>query len=226
MNNRLEALLSVVITCCAVAVTATSVQQRVANGKAPGIRPPEKLAITEWQNLKSNGSLIGSMDATVLFVEFGDYQCPFCRLFHEAVGVLSREFPGHVSLVYYHYPLASHSHAEAAARGAVCAERQGQFAEYTSSLFSEQDSIGRKSWNSFALSAEVPDTAQFSECLQSDSTISRVDADRALGRRLSVTATPTVVLNGWRFSMTPRVDSLRYLVSEIVNGRSPFGDGR
>ena len=205
MNNRLEALLSVVITCCAVAVAATSVQQRVASGKAPSIRPPEQVATADWDELRSNGSPIGSRDARVLFVEFGDYQCPFCRLFHEAIDVLSTEFPHQVSLVYYHYPLPNHAHAEAAARGAICAERQGQFAEFNSSMFSEQDSIGKKAWISFAVSAGIPDTARFSECLRSDSTAIRVDADRALARRLSVSATPTVILNGWRFSATPRV---------------------
>lgn len=143
------------------------------------------------------------------------------------IGVLSREFPDRVSLVYYHFPLPNHAHADGAARAAICAEQQGRFAELTSNLFSQQDSIGKKAWISFAVSAGIGDTVRFSECVQSDSAGGpRIDADRALARRLSVTATPTVVLNGWRFSMTPRVDSLRYLVSEIVNGRSPFAARR
>lgn len=70
--------------------------------------------------------------------------------------------------------------AETGARGAICAERQGRFAEFTFRMFSEQDSIGKKAWTSFAVSAGTPDTPRFSECLQSDSTTTRVSNDQAL----------------------------------------------
>ncbi|KPJ88078.1 MAG: hypothetical protein AMS18_13800 [Gemmatimonas sp. SG8_17] len=155
-------------------------------------------------------------------VEFGDFQCPFCQNFHFAVEELMDELTDQVSLVYYDYPLDGHPFAVAAALAARCARADGRFEEMATELFAKQDSIGLRSWLSYARSAGISDTAGFRSCMQDSVSQAGVDADHALGTELGVMGTPTVIINGWRFNMPPSVDSLKHYAREIVDGRSPF----
>ncbi|HKJ40073.1 MAG TPA: thioredoxin domain-containing protein, partial [Anaerolineales bacterium] len=51
---------------------------------------------------------IGPEDAPIVIVEFSDYQCPFCKRWHDEVyQSLLNEYPGQIRLVYRHLPLTS-----------------------------------------------------------------------------------------------------------------------
>jgi protein-disulfide isomerase len=85
-------------------------------------------------------------------------------------------------------------------------------------LFTKQDSLGLKSWSSFAAEAGVADTAWFGRCL-GDTTVEReIDEGRDLGEQLSIIGTPTVFLNGQRYSRPPREEELLDLVRSLVGG--------
>src|SRR5918999_4616404 len=60
----------------------------------------------------------GSASAPVWVVEVSDFQCPFCKTWHDSVyRALRREFvePGTVRLAYINYPLPTHANALPAA---------------------------------------------------------------------------------------------------------------
>lgn len=221
MNRRLETFLSILLTICTVSVAATYVYQQVSRPSSSV--DPALTYIESWDRLLEGGSRVGPSSATFQIVEFGDFQCPFCRKFHFAVEELMRELAGKVSLVYYHFPLDEiHPHAVTSAQAAGCAAKDGRFAEMASQLFQKQDSIGLKPWSQYAQSAGILDTVGFKLCLQSRASEAKVYADRALGVELDVMGTPTVIINGWRFRSPPTGDSLKHYAHEVVNGRSPF----
>lgn len=133
------------------------------------------------------------------------------------------DFPGDVSLTYYHYPLANHRFAEAAARAALCATTgNGRFGEMANQLFVKQDSFGLKPWVSYATAAGVVDTTEFLRCMADTNTYARIEADREVGRKVPVVGIPTVIINGWLLPLPPPVDTLRHIVRELLAGRSPF----
>src|SRR5687768_3753388 len=83
----------------------------------------------------------GSSTAPVWVVEVSDFQCPFCKTWHDSTyRALRREFviPGTVRLAYINYPLPNHANAMPAAEAAMCAGTQGKFWEMHDGLFHTQ----------------------------------------------------------------------------------------
>ena len=166
-----------------------------------------------WGDLQSKGHLIGPSTAKIKVVEFTDFQCPFCRKFNGVMGGLLTQFGDQVSLRVIHYPLDIHRSATAAAIAAECAGQQGRFAPFGDSLFAKQDSLGRRPWSTFAREAGVPDSARFAACTASASTARIVEGNRLLGDTLKLTGTPTVIINGTRYSSPPSDSLIRSLLA-------------
>src|SRR5579863_4799880 len=70
----------------------------------------------------------GPADAPVTVVEYGDYECPYCRGAARDVDRMLEQFPGQVRFVFRNFPIVQlHPHAEQAAEAAEAAAAQGQF---------------------------------------------------------------------------------------------------
>jgi protein-disulfide isomerase len=174
----------------------------------------------DWRTLIPSGTRIGSADAPVTIVEFADLECPFCKRFHESsLAAVQKQFGSKVSLVYVHFPITSHRFARPAARAAECASMQGVFGGFISAIYRKQDSLGLKSWTSYAVDAGVRDTAAFVVCARATGTLTLIDSGLAAGTRLHVEATPTVLVNGWRFATPPSDTTLTRVVGALLNGR-------
>jgi protein-disulfide isomerase len=83
---------------------------------------------------------IGSADAPVVVVEYGDFQCPYCQQFATGTGrQIKQNFvdKGQVRFVFRHLAFIG---AESlwAAEAAECANEQGRFWDYHDKLFEEQ----------------------------------------------------------------------------------------
>src|SRR5712671_1317535 len=83
----------------------------------------------------------GSATAPVWVIEVSDFQCPFCKQWHdETYATLRDELvrTGKVRLAYVNFPLAQHQYAWPAAESAMCAGAQGKFWEMHDALFNTQ----------------------------------------------------------------------------------------
>src|SRR3989344_3220504 len=47
----------------------------------------------------------GSADAKVVFIEYSDFDCPFCKSFHPTAKQIFDKYGGEVSWIYRHFPL-------------------------------------------------------------------------------------------------------------------------
>jgi hypothetical protein len=81
----------------------------------------------------------GSPNAKITIVEFADFECPYSKRGHETMVQILNLYPNDVRLVYKHFPLPFHKHAEAAARAAWAAQQQGKFWEFQEVLFKQQE---------------------------------------------------------------------------------------
>src|SRR5262249_24712376 len=73
---------------------------------------------------------LGSSDAALTLVEFTDYQCPFCKQFHDTTfQQLKTNYidTGRLRFVHRDLPLDFHEHALKAAQAARCAGEQDKF---------------------------------------------------------------------------------------------------
>ena len=78
----------------------------------------------------------GPATASVTLVEYGDYECPYCRAAVAIVQELQRVLPDRLRFVFRHFPLENrHPHARRAAEAAEAAGAQGRFFEMHAALF-------------------------------------------------------------------------------------------
>jgi len=145
-----------------------------------------------WQALAATSARMDTVDAsTVMIVEFGDYECPFCRDSHAHLEAVLESHPD-ATIGFRHYPLtAIHPKAEAAARAAICAEEQGRFPQLHSLLFESMEWRDTGDWKALAEKAGVGDLVSYEDCLRGEAAGRLLEEDMRLGDALGVTATPT-----------------------------------
>ena len=84
----------------------------------------------------------GPATAPVTLVEYGDYQCPYCRAAMPIVEELQQILGDQLRYVFRHFPLtALHPHAQHAAEAAEAAAAQGRFSEMHTALFEHQEAL-------------------------------------------------------------------------------------
>lgn len=83
--------------------------------------------LRDWHPFAAGAYQKGSDQATITIIEFGDYECPYCRAAEPHLRVIPSKYPGDVKLVYRHFPSSTHSRAEPAAVAAECAGDQDAF---------------------------------------------------------------------------------------------------
>jgi protein-disulfide isomerase len=135
---------------------------------------------------------------------------------------IRQRFGSGVGLAFVHFPLPMHRFGEIAARAAECAEQQGRFAAFIDVTYRKQDSLGLKNWASYGQDAGVPDSARFRRCVESAAPVARIDSGLAVGKRIGVEGTPTVIVGGWRFFAPPSSEELARVVRALLTGEAPF----
>src|SRR3954469_23257085 len=86
--------------------------------------------------------IMGSEKATVWLVEASDFQCPFCKQFHEdTYKKILKDYvePGKVRLGFVNHPMSFHQFAIPAAEAAMCAGAQDKFWQMHDVLFVSQE---------------------------------------------------------------------------------------
>jgi protein-disulfide isomerase len=105
-----------------------------ANAEAGGLKTGIDLAIAGRPSL-------GSASAPVTFIEFSDFQCPFCgRFVRDTFPQIKAGYvdSGKVKYVFRHYPIDSlHPQAPLSARAADCGQAQGLFWPMHERLFGD-----------------------------------------------------------------------------------------
>lgn len=145
----------------------------------------------------------GPSGAPVQLVVFSDFQCPACAAAEPALKELLTRHGDRIRLSFRHFPLRMHRWAVPAARAAEAAGVQGKFWEFHDILFQRQKdwSLGDQEPTSFfsSYARELGlDEARFRRDLTEGRWDGLLRADVAAARRLTVSATPTVFINGQR----------------------------
>src|SRR5687767_12237043 len=188
--------LSLVLTALACGGTS-------ADGDAPQTAAPPR-ASTDSLTARADAARIqGSPSAPVWVVEVSDFQCPFCKTWHDSVyRALRREFvtPGTVRLAYINYPLPNHQNALPAAEAAMCAGTQGRFWEMHDGLFDSQETWAEMPnaapvFDSVARAAGV-DVAAMRRCIDQGSVRALIQADAERAQEFGVQATPSFIIGG------------------------------
>jgi protein-disulfide isomerase len=140
---------------------------------------------------------LGSAAARIGIVEFSDYQCPYCRSFHEQIfPKLRKEYvnTGIVQFIHKDLPLRRiHPQAMPAAMAANCAGMQNRFWEMHEALYANQGRLAPALYPELARALKL-DEAKFSACLKGSAHAQQILRDTTEAQRLGVNGTPSFVI--------------------------------
>jgi len=214
--------------------TATTLDVGSHPGCIPNPAPPtpseEDLAVftpdpeSDW--------IKGPEDAPITFIEYADFQCPYCSLASQNLQSLLEKYPDDVRIVYRHFPLASiHDKAIPAVQAVEAAGLQGEGAFWdlhdrlydTQALWSEYSVEEFESWVVEAAAELGLDTAQFEADYSSEVIVSLAEAAWIDGQALGLTGTPYVKVNSL-YEARPDIQTLTAYVELIKLEEQQFTD--
>jgi protein-disulfide isomerase len=165
-----------------------------------------------------NDKQIGSLDFKITLVEYGDYQCQYCRLAHPMVKRLLAEKGDVIRFVFRNFPLQTiYAHAMSAALAAEAASQQNQFWEMHDLLFENQERFREELFPGLAKKLGL-NLDRFQSDFSNESTLAKVNADFKSGLHSGVNGTPSFFIDKKKIEL-PEVsyDTLLRAVGQHLN---------
>lgn len=178
---------------------------------------PETTKETTVRPVDDTDYIRGNPNAPILVIEYSDYDCPFCKNFHETMNQIMEEFgvTGKVGWVYRQFPLEQlHPNAPRISQAAFCVGDLGgtdAYWKFSDLIFSEREINAPTNMvrlPEFAATAGV-DKAAFTACLDSGKFKDKVAASIAEGAAAGAQGTPySIVTVGGQ--------------QAVINGAQPY----
>jgi len=165
---------------------------------------------------------IGPEDAPITIIEFSDYQCPYCKKWHdEVLDRMLANYPGQIRFVYRDFPLISlHPGAAPAAEAADCAGEQGSYWPFYQALFSMKYDLTTEAYQQYAAELGL-DMQAFAECLADRRYEPEVMGDYNYAVNLGISSTPTFFINGIPIVGAQPYEVFKQLIDKELAGEIP-----
>jgi protein-disulfide isomerase len=160
----------------------------------------------------------GELQAPVLLVEYGDFQCPHCAAAHSILKRIQQKYKEQVALIFRHFPLSEiHEYAKIAAISAEAAANQGKFWEMHDMIFENQSKLSTLYLLRMADSMGL-DMKTFQKDSLDQKLADKVDADFESGIMSGVNGTPSFYINGEKYNGAYDFESMSSTIEyEITN---------
>lgn len=141
----------------------------------------------------------GNLNAPLVLVEYGDYQCPYCGRAYPIIKSIQRQLGPDLNFVFRNFPLSKvHPNAVAAAIATEAADLQDKFWEMHDIIFENQKTLDHESIFRFAKTIGL-DSERFKKDIQQKELADKVEQDFETGIRSGVNKTPTLFVNGKKY---------------------------
>lgn len=163
--------------------------------------PKEFIDSNEVKVYVGDAPVIGWPNASVVIVEFSDFECEYCRSFYVDTFVkLIKEYEGRIAFAYKDFPLPYYKNSYKAAEASKCAKNQGKFWEYLDLLYVNQSEWAKannseEKFYEYAKQIGLNEVS-FKLCLKTGLMNKAVKKDFSEGYALGVRAVPTFFING------------------------------
>ena len=201
--NRVSARVSLVLSlACAPAGTTKQGTESTTVARADTASVTARPAQTDSIITRADLARIqGSASAPLWVIEVSDFQCPYCKQWHDQTyNAFLEQYvkTGKVRLAYVNFPLASHVYAWPAAESAMCAGAQGKFWPMHDGLFATQTHWEATStpmvvFDSLA-QANGLDMQRWRDCVSSGKMKPLIEADHDRAARAGASATPSFMI--------------------------------
>lgn len=140
----------------------------------------------------------GPLDAPIVLLEYGDYECPYCGEAYPELKAVQKAMGDSLCFAFRNFPLSqAHPHAERAAEFAEAAATIGRFWEMHDALYEHQDALDDRSLARYAKAIGFDD-ALVESALRGDYA-THIRRDFTGGVRSGVNGTPSLFINGQRY---------------------------
>ena len=156
----------------------------------------------------------GAKNASVMLLEFSDFQCPFCKKVQPIIQGLVKKYSDKVAFGYRHFPLSSHGEADESAIAAECAREQGKFLQMHARLYQQQSKQSIEDLQNLAKEIGVSDPDKFNTCLKEEKYRPLLNRDMEVAESAGITGTPAFIIG--------KYDSQKgVVVGELLTGAQP-----
>lgn len=150
----------------------------------------------------NSSPVLGSADAPITIIEFGDYQCFYCnKFFHETEDQINENYikTGKAKLIFKDFTIIG-SDSVVAAHAAHCADEQGKFWEYHDTLYNHwngENNGWASAQNQLTFAQDLGlDTDKFTECMSSEKYKEKIQSSSEDAKTLGLTGTPAFFVIG------------------------------
>jgi protein-disulfide isomerase len=199
---ELAAALLLVAACSRGDAAGSSGKSAAAVASTASAAAPATVSAADSINARADrGRILGDSNAKVWLVMASDFQCPFCKQWHDSsfANIVQKYVKsGRVRMAYLNMPLSIHQFALPAAEAAMCASVQDKFWPMHDSLFATQ-----RIWETLQTPASFFDTlanhnhvdmGPWRTCVSQHLTRPLIEADYDRARQTGVTSTPTFIV--------------------------------
>ena len=165
-----------------------------------GVNANNSEKLTPAKLIENGSPVMGSHNAPITILEWGDYQCTFCYKFHQnTLDIINEDFikTGKVKIVFKDFPLNGFD-SKLAAEASYCAQDQEKYWKYHDELYKNWGGertgwITRESLSKFAETVNL-DIEKFNKCLDDHKYENKVDLLYAFGKEVGIDATPSFLI--------------------------------
>lgn len=160
---------------------------------------------------------LGSETAPVTVVEFSDFECPYCKRFHEeTLPKLKQNYinKGLVRFIHKDLPLPFHRNAHLAATIARCAKEEGKYWEAYQALFNKQSCLDCQGPITITASTGI-DKSKLEQCGKKKAPNQAVNINISEAELNGIRATPSFVIGS---------SSKNLHTGKIVEGAIPWAE--
>jgi protein-disulfide isomerase len=162
---------------------------------------------------------LGPKDAKVTMVEFSDFECPACAAARPILEdyVKQRAASGNtLRLCWMAYPLPMHAHAVFAGQAALFARDAGKFWQVHDALFDNQLSIS-EDYIKQLIGKQGLDVKAFEKAVTGKKYLDEIEAMKDAGKKAGVDSTPSIYLNGRKYTLGLSAESLSLAVDDELD---------
>lgn len=187
-QSPLQRLLPVIVVVLAVIVLGVLIIPSLAKGTTVASQ--------------THGTMLGSANASVKVIEFGDYQCPACASFfatEQPTIIKNYVDTNKISFTFVPFSFIG-AESFAAAEAAYCAGDQGKYWQFHDALYNDQHGENTGWFSTSRLEGYAQtlgvDMTQFKQCFEGGKYKQKVQDDYTYGVSQNVNATPSFLVDG------------------------------
>ena len=198
---------------------------------------PAEVAKTSVRPVDSSDMVRGNPNAPIKIVEYSDYDCQFCKQFHDTMHLIMRDYgvTGKVDWVYRQFPIVQlHPNAPKISEAAICVQQLGgteAFWKFSDIVFSSRDSNDKTNMTRLPEYAEKAGVkrSDFSACFDNSTNKHAVDESVREAKAAGAQGTPyTIIIVGDQQAVISGAQPYTYvkqivdnLVKQLDNSEAP-----